>query len=261
MKTFITTGGRPDNESKLLAEAASSVLGYEIIERKKRAITRLHKEHVGSILVAGKNRYELYRLGMSEPFFFHPNSAAFRLKRLVNKEVDPLIETAQLVSGDSFLDCTLGIASDSIIASYIVGESGRVTGVEADRDVAFITKVGLQSFHTKSEALKLSMSRIQVVNELSIDFLRRQDDSTWDIVYLDPMFHAPIVESSNFTSLRQVGVHSVLTDDWMAESLRVSKRGVVLKDRFDSTTFNDFGFERKIRPNTKFHFGFKRKLF
>ena len=43
--------------------------------------------HAGTIcadvLVAGKNRYELYRIGMEEPFFFHPNSAAFRLKRLV----------------------------------------------------------------------------------------------------------------------------------------------------------------------------------
>lgn len=261
MKTFITTGGRPDSESISLAKEASAALGYEVIDRKKRAIARLQEECVASILVAGKNRYDLYRLGMKEPFFFHPNSAAFRLKRLVNQEVDPLIETAQLANGDSFLDCTLGIGSDSIIASYIVGETGRVTGIEADRDVAFITKMGLQSFPTKSELLKLSMSRIQVVNEQSIDFLRRQENSSWDIVYLDPMFHAPIMESSNFSPLRQVGVHSVLTDEWMEESFRVSKRGVVLKDRFDSTTFNNFGFERKVRPNTKFHFGLKRKSF
>ncbi len=28
------------------------------------------------------------------------------------------------------LDCTLGMASDSIVASYVVGESGKVTGLE-----------------------------------------------------------------------------------------------------------------------------------
>ena len=34
-------------------------------------------------LVAGKNRFDLYRIGMDEPFFFHPNSAAFRLKAAI----------------------------------------------------------------------------------------------------------------------------------------------------------------------------------
>lgn len=31
----------------------------------------------------------------------------------------------------SFLDCSLGLGSDSIVASFIVGESGSVTGIEA----------------------------------------------------------------------------------------------------------------------------------
>ena len=42
-------------------------------------------------------------------------------------------------------------------------------------------------------------------------------------------------------------------------SLRVCKRRVVVKDRFDSPVFEQFNMERIVRPNTKFHFGFIEK--
>ena len=60
------------------------------------------------------------------------------------------------------------------------------------------------------------------------------------------MFHAPIDESSNFTPLRQAGVHSSLTDEWIEQALRVCKRRVVVKDRFDSPVFEQFHMERKL---------------
>ena len=82
MSTVITTAGRPDDQSLQLALEASEALGYPIVERKKQSVARMQKHYSADVLVAGKNRYELYRIGMDEPFFFHPNSAAFRLKRL-----------------------------------------------------------------------------------------------------------------------------------------------------------------------------------
>ena len=87
---------------------AAEVLGYPVVERNKRSIARMQGIYNAAVLVAGMNRFELYRVGMDKPFFFHPNSAAFRLKRLLNGEMDPLVEAAQLQSGDTFLDCTLG---------------------------------------------------------------------------------------------------------------------------------------------------------
>ncbi|WP_318614457.1 class I SAM-dependent methyltransferase [Sporosarcina sp. YIM B06819] len=255
MSTIITTGGRPDERSEQLAVDAAEVLGYPIIERKKRSVVRLQQEYGADVIVAGKDRFDLYRIGMDEPFFFHPNSAAFRLKRLMKGETDPLVEVAQLKKGDSFLDCTLGLASDSIIASYITGSSGKVMGVEADREVAFITKRGLRSFPSESEQLVQAMYRINVIQVDAVQFLREQPDSSWDIVYMDPMFHSPIEESTNFTALRQVGVHSLLTQEWMEQAHRVCKHRVVVKDRFDSPVFEQFQMEQKIRPNTKFHFG------
>ncbi len=255
MTVIITTGGRFDEHSKQLAMKAAEVLGYPIIERKKRSVARLQQEYGADVIVAGKNRFDLYRIGMDEPFFFHPNSAAFRLKRLLKGESDPLVEVAQLKRGDSFLDCTLGLASDSIIASFITSDSGKVLGVEMDPAVAFITKQGLQSFPSESEQLVQAMGRIDVLHADAVQFLRTQPDLSWDIVYMDPMFHAPIVESTNFTALRQVGVHSLLTREWMEQAQRVCKQRVVVKDRFDSPVFEQYHMEQKIRPNTKFHFG------
>lgn len=256
MSVVITTGGRPDERSVQLAAKARQILGYPVVERSKRSVSRMQQQYEADVLVAGKNRFELYRVGMEEPFFFHPNSAAFRLKRLLKGETDPLIEAAQLQAGDRFLDCTLGLASDSIIASFITGDNGQVTGVEADPDVAFITAKGLRTFPTDSVQLAEAMGRIEVKHSEAVDFLRQQDDSSWDIVYIDPMFHAPIVESSNFAPLRQVGVHYSLHDEWVGQALRVSKRRVVVKDHFDSPVFERFTMNRIIRPNTKFHFGF-----
>lgn len=256
---IITTGGRPDDSSRQLAAEAAIALGHPVVERKKQSVARMQEQYAADVLVAGKNRYELYRRGMQEPFFFHPNSAAFRLKRLVKGETDPMIEAAQLRLGDSFLDCTLGLASDSIVAASRVGETGKVLGVEADEAVAFITGRGLRSFPTHSEQLVDAMNRIEVVSSVADTFLRSQPDASWEIVYIDPMFHQPIEESSNFTPLRQAGVHSQLTEEWMQQALRVCRRRVVVKDRFDSPVFERFNMERRLRPNTKFHFGYITK--
>lgn len=255
MTTIITTGGRPDEISRKLAVEASETLGYQVVERKKRSITKLQQAYKANILVAGSNRFDLYYEGMEKPFFFHPNSAAFRLKRLLKGETDPLIEAAGLQAGDTFLDCTLGLASDSIIASFITGEQGRVMGIEANPDIAFITGRGLHSFQSDCGALTEAMERIQICNGEAISVLKGLPKCSWDVVYIDPMFSAPINESLNFTPLRQVGFHDSLSTEWVEQAIRVSRRSVVVKDVFDSSVFEKFGMQRQIRPNIKFHFG------
>ncbi|WP_052484196.1 class I SAM-dependent methyltransferase [Bacillus sp. OxB-1] len=260
MSTIITTGGRPDEVSIELAMVASQALGYPFVERRKTSVAGLQQRYGSHVIVAGKGRFELFRIGMDKPFFFHPNTAVFRLKRLARGEKDPMVEAAGLQAGDSFLDCTLGLASDSIVASYITGETGQVTGVEADRDVAFLTERGLRTFPSDDDRLRKAMRRIDVLHSDARSFLQSQPADAWDVVYLDPMFHAPIEESANFTPLREVGVHGPLTDAWWNEALRVSRRCVVVKDRYDSVVFERFGMRRVKRPNTKFHFGYLNKI-
>src|SRR5699024_7308509 len=127
-------------------QKAAESLQAPVVERNKRSIPKLQDVYQADVLVAGKDRYSFYTRGSTEPFFFHPNSATYRLKRILKGETDPLVAAAVLQPGDSFLDCTLGLGSDAIIASSTVGELGSVEGIEADPIVAFLTKVGLHNF-------------------------------------------------------------------------------------------------------------------
>lgn len=253
--TIITTAGRPDDTSKRLAQHAASLLHYEIVERKKRSIIKLQQTYEANILVAGKERYEYFAYGQLEPFFYHPNSAAFRIKRLAKGETETLIDASCLKKGDTFLDCTLGVGSDSLVAAYVVGESGKVIGIESNKNVAFIVKDGMQTYDYSELPLTACMRNIEVIHDNAISFLKKQESKSFDVVYIDPMFEQVIEESKNFEALRAAGNHDALTEEWVEEAKRVAKRCVVLKAHFESPYFKQFGFTQHIRPTAKFHYG------
>lgn len=254
--TIVTTAGRPDEKSEELAKKAADILDVAIVPRKKRSVSRLQKEYNANVIVAGKNRYEYYPYSVIEPFFFHPNSAAYRLKRLAKGETDPLIEVGQLQQGDRFLDCTLGLGSDAIVAKYMVGKRGQVVGLEANPNVAFIVQNGMQNYDVTEMPLAACMRDIEVIQSEAIDYLRTLPNNSFDVVYMDPMFEKIIDESDNFAPLRAAGEKTLITDEWVEEAKRVAKRGVVLKAYFDSALFERYGFTREIRLSSKFHFGF-----
>lgn len=254
--TIVTTAGRPNLMSDELALKASEALQVDIVARKKRSIQRMHEEYKANIIVAGKNRYEYYPYSVTLPFFFHPNSAAYRLKRLAKGESDPLVAVCNLQKGDTFLDCTLGLGSDSIVAKYAVGETGRVVGLEANPNVAFIVKNGMQTYDVGEMPLAACMRDIEVVQAEAIAYMKTLPNDCFDIVYMDPMFETIIEEADNFKTLRDAGEKTNITDEWVAEAKRVAKRGVCLKAYFDSPLFFRYGFERTIRLSSKFHFGF-----
>ena len=54
---------------------------------------RSHEQYEQDVLVVGKNRLAIYPKGTEESFFFHPNSAMFRVKRLMRGENDPFVQT------------------------------------------------------------------------------------------------------------------------------------------------------------------------
>lgn len=257
--TIVTTAGRPDAKSERLVQAACAELGARFEPRKKRSVSKMATEFNAHIIVAGKNRYEYYPKGAEVPFFFHPNSAAFRLKRVARGEQDPMLQACELQSGDSFLDCTLGIGADSLLASFIVGEAGRVIGLEANQNVAFIVRNGMKTYDTTELPLAACMRHIEVVTSEAVEFLKRQPNNSFDVVYMDPMFEEAIEESNNFEALRGAGEHFSLSEEWVREALRVAKKRVVLKAHFKSDWFERFNFQRDIRLTAKFHYGYIEK--
>ncbi|PKU51257.1 MULTISPECIES: class I SAM-dependent methyltransferase [Lysinibacillus] len=255
LKTIVTTAGRPDEVSMALAAFACQILGATFEPRKKRSVRKISQELQAHVVVAGKNRYEYYAYEAQEPFFFHPNSAAFRLKRVARGEAEPFLEAAQLQQGDSVLDCTLGLAADAMLAAYIVGETGRVVGLEANPNVAFIVSRGTQTYDTSELPLTACMRRIEVVQAEAIAYLKTLPDKDFDVVYMDPMFEEVIEEANNFQALRLAGEHVTLTDEWVYEAKRVAKKRVVLKAHFRSEWFAQYGFQQLTRVTAKFHYG------
>lgn len=252
MKTIVTTAYRPNQKTDELAARVAEDLHIPFVLRQKRSIEKIQSDEQADVLVAAKERLEFYPLGKTEPFFFHPNSAAFRTKRPLDQ--DPLIEVSGLAEGDVLIDCTLGMASDAIVASQKVGGSGQVIGCEAHPSLAYIVAKGLKEYE-KMPHLTEAMKRIEVVALDAVSFLAALEDKSADVVYMDPMFTEVISESSNFLPLRGAARAGQLTDDWVAQAVRVARKAVVLKAHFRSADFERYGFARRVRPNTKFHYG------
>lgn len=252
---FVTTAGRTNESMTAKARAVALELDVDFIPRRKRSVSGIQEIVKDDCLVVGKERLELFPLGAEDPFFFHPNSAMFRIKRVMKGESDPLIDAAKLQEGMSFLDCSLGLGSDSIVASFVVGESGSVTGIEARQELAYLVKTGLKAWDSGYEAINKSMDKITVMQGYSLEFLKLQEDKSVDCVYFDPMFDESILESDGIRGLTHFAVYDGLTQEVIDHAKRVARKRVVLKDHFRSGRFDEFGFNVYRRKTAKFHFG------
>lgn len=253
---IVTTGQHPDEESVRLAQLVAGEMGTDFVPRKKRSVRKLMAEFGRPVVVAGKERYEYHTDPDVKPLFFHPGLAAIRIKRLQGGGNDAMVDVCGLRPGDTFLDCTMGLASDSTVASFVTGRSGQVTACEADPIVTYIVGHGLATYSDSEEEVLDAMRRIDVRNAHAADFLESCGADSYDIVYLDPMFEEAIEESAAFAPLRSAGVHGLTDDRLFREAVRVARRRVVLKAHFRSELFGRYGFTRIERTNTKFHYGF-----
>jgi hypothetical protein len=252
---FVTTCGRANENVIKEAMRIASELNIPYIERgKKSLIYHLDRQDQDCVMV-GKERLELHKKKGEEPFFFHPNSASFRIKRLMRGEKDPMVEAARLQPGMSFLDCTLGLASDSIIASHIVGSEGTVKGMEANKYIASIIAEGLKNWSSPLAELNEAMKRIEVWQGNFENRLKECADKSMDVVYFDPMFEEGLTDSTGINPIRNWASYTPLTKEVITEAKRVARNKVVMKNHYQSSLFEEHGFEVIKRPSSKFHFG------
>ncbi len=254
---WITTGHKPSRSLIDLTDSWRLRLNANYVKRKSYSIKTLMEKHqMKQLLVLSEDHPRLYTIGSDKPYFFHPGMSVLRIKGILKGDNDVMIDIAELKEGDSFLDCTLGLASDAITASYIVGEHGRVVGIESEALIAEITKDGLSRWHQDElpyfdEALR----RIEVVAASHIDYLMQLPAKSFDVVYFDPMFRLPIKDSVGISSLRDFANMEALSAKAVEEALRVCKRKVMMKERNDSTEFERLGFRKIERPNSSITFG------
>ncbi|WP_163539278.1 class I SAM-dependent methyltransferase [Gracilibacillus sp. YIM 98692] len=252
---IITTAGRSTNRLITHSKRLSATYQLPFIERKGQSIENLKKLYKDDILVVGKDQLFISCLDGDQKLFFHPNLAMVRSKRVVNGEEEPFLSTTKLIKGMSILDCTLGLASDSIIASLAVGAGGSVIGIEGSKSLYILAKEGLSSLNSRHEWFDQAMRRISVIHDDHYSYLKKAETNAVDIVYFDPMFHKSIHTSNGINPLRKQAISSDLTMDVIKEAKRVARQRVVIKDHWQSERFNQFGFIQFKRKTSPFHYG------
>ncbi|MFJ7682662.1 class I SAM-dependent methyltransferase [Peribacillus butanolivorans] len=254
---FITTAGRADNETIMMAKKLAGKLHIPFIARRKRSVRAIQSENgEDDCLVFGKMRMELYRFEEKEPFFFHPNLAMIRIKRIKQGESDPFLVAGDIKEGSTVLDCTMGLGSDAIVSSFAAGENGQVSALEENQYLALLVDHGLKTWENADEKMIQAMRRIKVIHTDHYELLKTLPDNHFDVVYFDPMFEETIQESNGIRGLAHFAEGHGLTMEIMKEAKRVARKRVVLKDHFRSSRFEEFGFEVLKRKTSKFHYGY-----
>ncbi|WP_215141262.1 class I SAM-dependent methyltransferase [Exiguobacterium qingdaonense] len=253
---IVTTCLRPTDDVLSRAHTHAAEYNMKFVERRKHSIDELKSRHHHDVLVFDKRRVEFTPLNSTEPFFFHPSSSVFRIKQLSRGGRDPLIDALNASFGNRVLDCTLGLGSDSIVMSHVVGPTGHVVGLESRFITAQLVREGMSVWIEKDEQVNEAMRRIEVVHTNSLDYLKTCEENSFDCIYFDPMFEKTISESVHLNPLRFIADTSPLSEALMHEASRVAKKRIVLKAHFESDAFERFGFTRIIRKTSKFHYGY-----
>jgi 16S rRNA (guanine1516-N2)-methyltransferase len=179
-------------------------------------------------------------------YFYHPGMALTRIKHLVAGKGDPMVTAMSLVPGDRVLDCTLGRAADAIVATFVVGPTGCVVGLESSPLLAALTIHGLRTYTPPNRNVEAAMRAIDARHAEHLAFLRACPDRAFEVVYFDPLFSEPVAASSAMQPLRPLADHRPLAQAAVAEARRVARRCVVIKERPRAPLWEKVGVKRLV---------------
>ncbi|WP_346354251.1 class I SAM-dependent methyltransferase [Azotosporobacter soli] len=236
---IVTTSGKTHAERETYAKEAANILHCAYVVRSNLSLPQLQEQHQAeNILVVKQSGCVLHTAGGE--FFFHPSMAELRLLQLKRGQSDHMLAAMALEPGMRVLDCTLGLGTDAIVASWGAGATGYVCGLEVAPLTAFIVKAGLQQFLAARE----NVAPIEVLNVDYEQFLCELPDKSFDVVFFDPMFRQPISSSSQLKPMRSLADHRPLAETALNEAIRVAKHRVVVKEISGSQEFCRLGITK-----------------
>ncbi|MBP2642251.1 MAG: hypothetical protein H6Q67_138 [Firmicutes bacterium] len=240
MDLIVTTIYNPPEKIQAAAQALAAQLNATLIKREKNSIETLKNLYnVIYILVATQSGPVVYTPGGQ--YFFHINMAELRINNIKIGKHDHMITALGLTPGASVLDCTLGLGTDAIVASFVAGPSGKVIGLENSPIIAAITRLGLDQYNAANETVTTAMRRIQVETADYNNFLTTLPAKSFDVVYFDPMFRAPVYSSSNLKPIRTLADDRPLSIEAVKQACRVARMRVVIKETKRSKEFSRLG--------------------
>ena len=251
---IVTTSYNPNEDMKKRAVTIAEIVNGIYVERVKQSLSKIFvANQKAQIIVVEKERSKYLYRDQEQSFFFHPSMALLRINRLKQGDNDLMVQIAGLKKGDYFLDCTLGLATDSIVASFVAGSSGKVVGIESQSVIAALVKDGLIRGWPSDYDIDQSMKRIEIKLDNHIDYLKTLPNKSFDIVYFDPMFRYGLHQSSSINPIRDIANQKPLTEETVEEAKRIAKRKVILKENIASSEFERLGFipfPRSVRSVT-----------
>jgi 16S rRNA (guanine1516-N2)-methyltransferase len=253
---IVTTSDNPSQKALATAKRLADELSAPYVVRGRQTLRQMaEKMEKIELIVVTEKEVRFYDGQTETPLYFHPSMAFVRVKRLRKGESDPLIDLTGCKPGDRVIDCTAGLASDSLVFSYAVGETGAVTAIESQAILCAVVREGLALYQSGLPDVDAAMRRIQMINVNHAQYLTGLPDKSVDIVYFDPMFRQPIHESSALEPLRNLANDSELTADAVREAIRVARKSVVMKEHRESGEFARLGFERRHVNTSKIAYG------
>lgn len=243
MNLIVTCPLSSESDSSELQEFLTDI-GLPYVPRSGKSLAVLVQENKADGIIIWKENGPVLLLE-NEQFFFHPSMAKIRIGAYrKNNQEDPMIKACGLQEGDSFLDCTLGLGADAVVASFFTQTA--VVGVESSPIVAAIIKWGMRRFKSDNSWLSEPIKRIEVVNSDHSIFLSQQEENSFDVVYFDPMFRQPLLKSQPLSPLRRLADPSPLSIKTVEQACRVARSRVVIKERYLGEEFKRLGIKNVI---------------
>lgn len=253
---IVTTAPSPTARTIEQAKRLAAELSATYAPRRRASITKLlasSGDRRAIIVTDGEIRF--YDGEETPPLYFHPSMAFVRVKRLRKGETDPMIEQSGCRPGDTVIDCTAGMAADSLVFSYAVGASGTVIALESEPILCAVVREGLAVYDSGLPDVDAAMRRIELKCGEHGRFLAEQPDNSADIVYFDPMFRQPILESSAIGAFRSLANMEALTLEVVEQAKRVARRTVMMKEHQGSGEFGRLGFGKRHVNTSKIAYG------
>ena len=227
----VTTSVKPARTIEAMALEMAAELQAPYLPRNGRALPELFEAaDAERFLIAGSDHLRLRDRVTGTEYYFHPNMFLIRGSNALRGAPDHFLEATGLKPGDSLLDCTLGFASESALASLRVGETGRVDGLESVRELALLTRIGLQTFPMSSRELGAALRRVHAIHADYREYLGDCVPKTYDAVYFDPFFEKRLSGSEDSVSpLFVFGNPAPLDAAAVQNARRVARRRVVIK--------------------------------
>lgn len=234
----ITTIPKPQDEIVKKAEERAKELNLPFYERVNSCNECIKKNNLEGLIVYGKEPF--FKSG-EEEYYFNIGTGKLRLLQLKRGNEDRLCRLIPKTV-NTFLDCTFGQGHDSMVVSWFLGDSCKITALEKSKVLYEIGKYGIENFNGNKDIQK-ALKRIKLKNEDFLQYLKKSETKSIDVIYFDTMFKHPVKPDKNrIEGFRKIACYDTLTNEVFEEALRVAKKRIIVKERPFSSIFKKYKF-------------------